>query len=139
MKSSYIKIIILIAIIGIPASIITYLYLKDNQPLTGNEVVKNSYTDGSYSAIGSYISPGGKEEVSVSLTLKDNIIIAVDYSASSTDPISTKLQQVFGENYKPLVIGKNIDELNITKVSGSSLTPKGFNDAIEKIKVEARS
>ena len=38
-----------------------------------------------------------------------------------------------------MVVGKNIDEVAITKVAGSSLTPKGFTDALEKIKADAKS
>jgi hypothetical protein len=38
-----------------------------------------------------------------------------------------------------MVVGKNISELQLTKVSGSSLTPQGFMDALEKIKAEAQS
>ena len=36
------------------------------------------------------------------------------------------------------VIGKDIDEVNLTKVSSSSLTPKGFMDALKQIEVEAK-
>jgi hypothetical protein len=35
-------------------------------------------------------------------------------------------------------VGKNIDELNVSKVAGSSLTSGGFNQAVEKIKQEAQ-
>jgi 23S rRNA (uracil1939-C5)-methyltransferase len=37
------------------------------------------------------------------------------------------------------VVGKNIEELNLTVVNGSSLTPKGFMDALAKIKVDAQT
>jgi hypothetical protein len=44
-----------------------------------------------------------------------------------------------GADYKQYVVGKKIDEVQLTKVSGSSLTPQGFNDALAKIKAEAKS
>jgi hypothetical protein len=37
-----------------------------------------------------------------------------------------------------MVVGKNIDEVNLGKVSGSSLTPIGFNNAIEDIRSQAK-
>ncbi len=38
-----------------------------------------------------------------------------------------------------VVVGKKIDEVQLTKVAGSSLTPKGFMDALEKVKTEAKA
>jgi hypothetical protein len=35
------------------------------------------------------------------------------------------------------VVGKDIDEISVSRVAGSSLTSGGFNDAIEQIKAEA--
>jgi len=35
------------------------------------------------------------------------------------------------------VIGKSIDDIRLDKMAGSSLTTKGFNAALEKIKIEA--
>ncbi len=97
------------------------------------------YKDGIYSSIGNYNSPGGAEEVGVKVTLKDDVIVDAVFEAKATRPASVNMQRVFSENYKPLVIGKKIADLKLDKVSGSSLTPKGFNDAIEKIKTQAKA
>jgi hypothetical protein len=35
------------------------------------------------------------------------------------------------------VVGKDIDQISVSRVAGSSLTSGGFNDAIETIKSEA--
>jgi len=98
----------------------------------------DSYKNGEYSVIGSYVSPGGAEEVGVNLTIEDNIITAVEFEPKATRPISVKFQGIFAENYNEFVVGKNINEVKLDKVSGSSLTPKGFNDALDKIKAEAK-
>jgi hypothetical protein len=98
-----------------------------------------AYKNGMYEAVGEYTSPGGEEEIGVSLTLENNLIKDVEVEVKATRPISKKLQEDFAANYKTQVVGKSIDEVNLGKVSGSSLTPKGFNDAIEKIKTEAAS
>lgn len=95
------------------------------------------YKDGTYTATGEYSSPAGKEEIGVTLTLVDDVITDVSVTPMATVPISVRLQADFAANYKTLVVGKKIDEVNLGKVSGSSLTPVGFNDAIAKIKLEA--
>lgn len=97
-----------------------------------------SYKDGSYTMVGQYVSPGGDEEIGVTVTLKDNVITEAEVKPMATRPNSVTFQGIFAENYKPFVIGKNINDVKLDKVSGSSLSPKGFNDAIEKIKAEAR-
>ena len=98
-----------------------------------------TYKDGVYKAVGSYTSPGGPEEVGVNLTLKGGMIESIEVEKMATRPKSVVFQEEFASGYKPMVLGKNIDEVELTKVSGSSLTPKGFNDAIEKIKTQAKS
>ncbi len=98
-----------------------------------------TYADGTYSATGTYTSPGGKEELPVTLTLKDGIITEASVETPAKNPASQRWQKVFSENFKPLVVGKSIEDVDLDVVSGSSLTPKGFNDALEKIAAEARS
>lgn len=140
MQSNTIRIIVLVIVLALGAGIITYSLKNTNDTTpTNTPVATGVYKDGTYSATGNYVSPGGQEQVQVQVTLANNIITDVSFQADSVSPISQNFQKVFGENYKPLVIGKNINELKLSKVSGSSLTPKGFNDAIEKIKLEARS
>lgn len=98
-----------------------------------------SYEDGTYTMVGNYTSPGGEEELKVTLTLENGIVTESDVTVMATRPISKTRQEDFKENYSSEVVGKSIAELNLGKVSGSSLTPKGFNDAVEKIKAEAKS
>jgi uncharacterized protein with FMN-binding domain len=98
-----------------------------------------TYKDGTYTAEGDYITHGGPESISVTLTLKGGVIDSVDVKSEAKDAMSEQMQGMFISGYKPMVEGKNIDEVNLTKVSGSSLTPIGFNDALGKIKTQAKS
>ncbi|MFA4872337.1 MAG: hypothetical protein WC659_00170 [Patescibacteria group bacterium] len=98
---------------------------------------QDEYKDGTYTAVGNYVSPGGPEEVGITLTLKDDTIVDTSFEMKAFRPKSIEMQTAFAENYKQFVVGKNIDEVNLSKVSSSSLTPKGFNDALEKIKQQA--
>ncbi|GGF01359.1 FMN-binding protein [Mycetocola zhadangensis] len=95
------------------------------------------YTDGEYTATGDYQSPGGAESVTVTLTLADNVVTAVDVTGSGSTPNAKKFQGEFIENISAEVVGQPIDSLNVSKVAGSSLTSGGFNDAIDQIKADA--
>lgn len=103
------------------------------------DVANAQYKDGAYSADGTYTTPGGQEAVGVKVTLAGDVIKDVELTQKAKLPVSKVKQADFAAHYKEQVVGKNIDEINLTKVSGSSLTPKGFNAAIEKIKAEAKS
>lgn len=96
-----------------------------------------SYTDGTYEVVGNYTSPGGEETIDVTLTLADGVVTDAEVVANATRPISQQMQAAFIGGFEEQVVGKNIDEINVTKVSSSSLTPKGFMDALEKVKQEA--
>jgi len=95
------------------------------------------YTDGSYDATASYQSPNGTETIDVELTLADNVITAVTVTGNGTSPDSQRYQGEFSSGIADVVVGKNIDEIQVDKVAGSSLTSGGFNDAVEQIKTEA--
>ncbi len=100
---------------------------------------ESMYRNGIYSVVGEYISPGGMESIGVTLTLVNGVITDSVVIPHAERPISVTMQADFTANYKTFVVGKNIDEVSLTKVSGSSLTPVGFNDALAKIKIEAQS
>ncbi|HEY9313944.1 calcium-binding protein [Williamsia sp.] len=104
-----------------------------------NESASSPYEDGEYSATGSYQSPGGQQQVGVTVTLSNSVITALSVDISQTKGTSAEFQGKFKSGIDPLVVGKNIDELDVSTVSGSSLTSGGFNDAIDQIKSEAQA
>ncbi|MBP7057015.1 FMN-binding protein [Candidatus Gracilibacteria bacterium] len=108
-------------------------------PSTPAQAVVSSYKNGVYDMVGQYTSPGGPEQIDVKLTLTNNIITDATVGAKATLPISQRFQGMFIEGFKEYVVGKNIDEVNLGITSGSSLTPKGFNDALAKIKAQAKA
>lgn len=123
-----------ISLVSMVIVVIGLVLISNN--LDERMMMKN-YRDGIYEVIGNYVSPGGDETIKVKVTLKDNVIADADVTPEATRPMSVKFQEKFVEGYKKKVVGKNINKVRLNKVSGSSLTPKGFNNAIEKIKVEA--
>ena len=102
-------------------------------------VVKTAYKNGTYTADGSYQSPAGTETINVTLIIKNDIVIDSTVTGTSDNGRSQRYMSMFISNYKSYVTGKNIDSIQLDKVSGSSLTPNGFNDALSKIKVEAKA
>jgi len=103
------------------------------------ETSPSSYNDGTYEATGSYSYHSGTEEIGVTVTLANGIIEDVEVEQLAKAPTSKTMQADFAANYKTEVVGMNIDDVKLGKVSGSSLTPNGFNDALEQIKTEAQS
>jgi uncharacterized protein with FMN-binding domain len=96
-----------------------------------------SYTDGTYSASGSYQAPSGTESVDVTITLKDDVITDVQVVGNATDPEAKQHQGEFIGGIAAEVVGKDIDQISVSRVSGSSLTSGGFNAAIAEIKADA--
>jgi hypothetical protein len=97
----------------------------------------STYTDGDYEATGNYISPNGKEEIDVSVTLAGDVITAVTVTPEATNPTAIQYQTQFADGIAALVVGKDIDDIDVSRVAGSSLTSGGFNEAIEAIKADA--
>jgi uncharacterized protein with FMN-binding domain len=98
-----------------------------------------AYKDGSYQATGTYQTPGGTERVTVKVTLASGVIKSVDLERSPTTPEAQEYQGKFVSGYKAEVVGKNIDDVKLSRVAGSSLTSGGFNKALDTIKSDARS
>jgi len=96
-----------------------------------------SYSDGTYSADGSYQAPSGTESITVEVTLADDKITDITVTPHATDPTAKGHQAEFVGGIADQVVGKDIDTLNVTKVSGSSLTSGGFKIAIAAIKEQA--
>lgn len=154
-KSKIIATVVVVAILGIliGATVVANGRKDDKSPVvSGSEQrqatsqedadnsgdqTKGTYKDGTYSATGSYSSPGGNERVDVKVTIKNGEITDADVTARAASPTSSQYQDQFIAGYKQQVVGKNVDEVSLSTVSGSSLTPQGFNEALEVIKQQA--
>ncbi|MFH5877998.1 hypothetical protein [Arthrobacter sp. NA-172] len=96
------------------------------------------YKDGTYSADGNYVSPNGDETLGVQLTLSGNTVSKVDVTVHPTSPNTQMFQSQFKDGIAAQVVGKKLDDINVSKVAGSSLTGGGFNQAVELIKAKAK-
>ncbi|HZU93589.1 MAG TPA: hypothetical protein VFF85_08200 [Microbacterium sp.] len=96
-----------------------------------------TYTDGTYTADGSYQTPETVESVSVTLTIADGVVKDVEVTGDPKAPETEEYQSKFISGIADEVVGVALDDLNVSRVSGSSLTSGGFNAAVESIKEQA--
>lgn len=97
--------------------------------------MSTQYANGEYDVVGLY--SGGNKSIGVKLQLTGDTIAQVEVTPMATNKTSLRLQERFAEAIAETVFGRPIDEVHLDKLAGSSLTTKGFNDALEKIKTEA--
>jgi uncharacterized protein with FMN-binding domain len=105
---------------------------------TTSEAKASEYKNGVYAAKGSYSSPAGGETVDVMLTIVGDKVTNATFKGNATNPASVNWQNKFSQGFNDVVVGKSVDEISLTVVNGSSLTPKGFMDALVKIKTQAK-
>lgn len=103
----------------------------------GDPAASGSYADGTYTAEGSYATPESVESISVTVTLQDDVITDVQVVGDPTRAESEQYQGQFIGGIRDEVVGKDIDQLSVSRVAGSSLTSGGFNQALDAIKAEA--
>lgn len=97
----------------------------------------STYTDGSYTANGSYQTPESVEEITVTLTLAADIVTGVEVTGNPSKQESRQYQSEFIGGISDAVVGQDIDSLSVSRVGGSSLTSGGFNQAVDEIKSQA--
>ncbi len=106
---------------------------------TGTTSASGSYKDGTYTADGSYQTPETVESISVTLTVADGVVKDVEVTGDPQARETEEYQAKFIGGISEEVVGKSLDELNVTRVAGSSLTSGGFNEALKSIKEQAAS
>jgi uncharacterized protein with FMN-binding domain len=106
-------------------------------PVEPADPAEHRYTDGTYVAEGGYTAPSGLAAITVSITVSDDAVSWVHVAPGTFvgDPFT--FQDQFAKAVPDLVLGKDLDEVSVSRVAGSSLTSEAFNRAIDKIKTEA--
>ncbi|MEI6511310.1 MAG: hypothetical protein WCO25_04690 [Candidatus Uhrbacteria bacterium] len=100
-------------------------------------VVTLAYKNGSYTAAGNYNAPDGYMAMDVTLTVKDDLITAVSIGKKATGGTSMQYQKMFASGCTMMVVGQKLSDLKLSKVSGASLTTRGFNSALASIRAQA--
>jgi uncharacterized protein with FMN-binding domain len=110
---------------------------QEATPRQSSDNSTSSYKDGTYTAVGSYSTPGGRESIGLTVQVAGGIISSTSLEQNAKTGEAKEYQQKFASGYKELVVGKNINEVSLSRVAGSSLTSNGFNTALEQIKTDA--
>jgi len=148
--------LIIIVLIGIAATAVIVITSssaeKTNETTTSSEETTPSssndtpssdatgtYKDGTYSATGSYSSPGGVQSIDLTVTIENGLITNTSLVTKATDGDAEEYQDDFASAYKGLVVGKDVDKVSLSRVAGSSLTSNGFNKALDQIKTDAKA
>ncbi|MGK9148133.1 hypothetical protein KXS11_10960 [Plantibacter flavus] len=94
-----------------------------------------AYADGTYSATGWYGSLPSHHDVT--LTVDEDIVTEVQITTPAEDEASLGYQQRFAEALPGTVIGRNLDEIAVDRLAGSSGCSEGFMNALAQIKEQA--
>ncbi|GAA2903323.1 FMN-binding protein [Microbacterium esteraromaticum] len=108
----------------------------DAAPGTSSDVTA-PYADGTYTAEGSYQTPETVETIEVALTIADDAVSDVTVVGDPIAPESKNYQGQFIAGISDEIVGVKVDDLDVDRVAGSSLTSEGFDQALAKIKDEA--
>ncbi|OAN37915.1 FMN-binding protein [Microbacterium sp. H83] len=95
------------------------------------------YADGTYTADGSYQTPETVETITVTLTVADGVVSEVEVTGDPQARETEQYQGQFIDGISDEVVGKSLDDIEVSRVAGSSLTSGGFNEAVESIKEQA--
>jgi uncharacterized protein with FMN-binding domain len=115
--------------------------LKTSAPISTSSApaapAVHKFKDGQYSATASYNSPGGIQQIGVTVTLTADKVTAAALDLKA-EGIAKTYQTLFQSGYLPQVVGKDISTISLGAVAGSSLTGGGFNTALDQIEAQAR-
>ncbi|MBG6184554.1 uncharacterized protein with FMN-binding domain [Arthrobacter sp. CAN_A214] len=103
----------------------------------GDAASDQKYEDGTYTQVGTYVSPGGPEEIGITLTLEGDAVTGAEAEPMPSNPTTEMYQGRFASGIQEEIAGRKLDDLEVDKVAGSSLSSGGFSEAVEKIKSEA--
>jgi hypothetical protein len=104
-----------------------------------SDAASSLFKNGTYMATGNYQTPGGRESIGVTVTLSDGVVSDASVEQNATGGEAAEYQEKFVAAFKSQVVGKKIDEVSLSRVAGSSLTPNGFNNAIQDIENQAKA
>ena len=124
----------IIVILGmLVVGLVFYLKQNPNPKSSNKNLIINNSSKGNYDTEVSYRVPSGEENIKVSITIDKDVISDIKVNLSKTDKQSLEYQTGFENSYKSLVLGKNIKEVNLSRIGGASLTTNAFMEAIKSI------
>lgn len=103
---------------------------------TATGTTTSKVLNGTFRFTDKYMTPGGEEPMDVTVTIANGVITAVEAKNVATLPKSVPFQDKFIAGIAGVVVGKNIKDVEITNVNGSSLTAQAFNKALNNLELQ---
>ncbi len=98
------------------------------------ETIALAVADGIYSQNVTYATPGGNENVNMTISVENDVVNTVSITAASPNPISAGFISKVNAALPELVVGKKITALDIPKqIAGSSLTTAAFKQYVADV------
>ena len=102
--------------------------------------VASGYKDGTYKATDPYYVPRSEtNSISITVTVKSGLISAVQVSDDYSDHESGRYVSSFESGISSAVVGQKIDQVNVYRLGGASLTSDAFNAALSQIMSTAKA
>ena len=76
------------------------------------------------------------ESITVNITLDGTTVTDLQLTQNTNNGESAVYQDAFLSEIKPSVVGKNIKDINVSRVAGASYTTDAFMQAIQKIQTK---
>jgi len=110
----------------------------ETPPVLDTEAETNATLNGNYSYEVSYATPPGVTPLTANFTLENDMITAVSLAGNPQHQTSIQYQKLIQDELNTLIVGQDYEMVAAlpNKVAGSSLTPGGFNKALEQLQAE---
>lgn len=108
----------------------------DVRPVTAPEVdpaPAAPAADGTYRGSGSYETPGGPQQIDVTVVLRDGVVTDLQVDPAARNTTSRRFQERFASEVVPRVVGRPLDEVDVDRLAGSSSTGAGFMAALDQV------
>lgn len=92
-----------------------------------------TYKDGTYDATASYRVPGGRNSLTVTLSIARDKIIAVKTTNSYADRESASYVDSFDTGISSAVVGTSLSDAFVSRVGGATLTTGAFDVTLRTI------
>lgn len=100
--------------------------------------MSSQYRSGRYTATGHYLTPGGNESIAVTLDVQGDTVTASAIEVEAKSPTARQFQEQFRSTIARQITARPLSTLSVSRVSGASLTSLGFDQALTRIRQDAK-
>ncbi len=105
----------------------------DHSVSHSNDSSAETSLNGIFHLTSTYDSPAGPEPLDATVTIENDVITAVEAKNVAHAVKSKMYQDMFISGIAGQIVGKNIADVKVTYVNGSSLTAQAFDKALHAL------